>query len=162
MPEDQQQRGFSITNLLTQPNTDDQSNEEENHVEKEDNSSTRTSSSVSPLSATEPMVPEELAGMLNFSPVFMQQMAQNAAAAFALNNQNQQQQKTKVPNSTPIIQANPSAVNKRLINQEVPTTSALMPPPNAPPEWYNAMNYLNMASRQLQFMTNAAHPGLFY
>jgi hypothetical protein len=96
-------------------------------------------------------VPEALAGMLNFNPLLMQQMAQNAAT-FALNSNPSQKPNPATIKSDPIVSSQ---------QQELPTTSASVPqPPN--PEWYNAMNYLNMASRQLQFMTAGAHPGTYY
>lgn len=151
------QRSFSINKLLTQTNDPpaEEPNNEESRVEKEDNSSTRTSSSVSPMSESEAIVPEGLAGMLGFNPLLMQQMAQNAAFAFSQN-----QQQTKKVNPTTMQQALPT---KRLEaqQQDTPTTSTQIPPANATPEWYNAMNYLNMASRQLQFMS-ANHSSEFF
>jgi hypothetical protein len=158
MREDPQQCGFSITNLLTTANPSEQQSEDspppiedrrESLDKGEDNSSTRTSSSVSPLSSEER---EPLAGMLGFNPLLMQQMAQSAAA-FAL------QSKVKVkPSTISPMEANILAKSKNQ-SSEVPTTSANNP--NTNPEWYNAMNYLNMASRQLQFMSGS-QAGKFY
>lgn len=150
------QSNFSITNLLTESNKIDESNKiaESNKItesnkktnnEDNDNLSSRNSSSAS-LSEDEPIVPEALAGVLNFNPSLMQQMAQNAAA-FNLNLNSSAQN----PNNSVTKIAPPQ-------QNELPTTSNTV----SHPEWYNAMNYLNMASRQIQFMAAGAHPGTFY
>lgn len=165
MCEEVQQRGFSINNLLTQgeqqsaiqsKNKEDEPTES---PEREDNSSTRTSSSASPSSASDQMPSEGLVEMLGFNPLLMQQMAQSAAAAFALNQQ-MPKPGPKPPSST-VIQpvVGTAQMPKHATVQQtnnVPTTSTSMLPQHGTPEWYNAMNYL--ASRQLQFMS-AGHPG---
>jgi hypothetical protein len=143
MAEDSQ-RAFSITNLLTK----NEQSEDVADKEAEDNSSTRTSSSASQLSPDEE--PNGLAGMLGFNPLLMQQMAQSAAAAFALQSK---------ANVTPIAQATLPKHNPQ--PQEAPTTSANLRP-NANPEWYNAMNYLNIASRQFQLMSGNQAGNIFY
>lgn len=172
MREEPQPRGFSITNLLTQNEqleTATAKPEKENtkSVEKEENSSTRTSSTTSTSSGTSPMSPsdptpsKELIGMLGFNPMFMQQMAQSAAAAFAFNSTPQPKQP---PKHSPVVP--PAAVNPMVRmdpNQQpqlevpVPTTSTNMFPQQGTPEWFNTINYLNLASRQFQFMSGG-HP----
>ncbi|KAI6233787.1 Hematopoietically-expressed homeobox protein HHEX [Aphelenchoides fujianensis] len=159
-----QRRGFSISNLLAphlkaipppdQPPdltvaADDEEGGTEDSTGRDSSISTDQPEDDDPLFGSEGM-------LTSFSPLFVQQLAQNAAASLAMHPR--------------MVDGSTAAANEPAgslpSSQSTPKTSDHSPRshPNAPqssvgpangsPEWLNAMNYLNMANRQLQFMSN--------
>lgn len=159
-----QRRGFSISNLLAPHlkaiNTPDQPPDLTAAVDEEEARTEDSTGRDSSISTDQPEDDDPLFGsegmLTSFSPLFVQQLAQNAAASLAMNSRSTDGQPAN-PNEQASTRPHPQSTSKTADHSPRSHPNGAQSssgPANGSPEWFNAMNYLNMANRQLQFMSN--------